>query len=94
MKKNVSLGTSALVLGCFAFSANAQFGTEPSELELIKLKDDLYVIHGALHLAGYDDTTAAATDTMRERERHYLATFGLARRELPSTTPDAPPPSP
>jgi glyoxylase-like metal-dependent hydrolase (beta-lactamase superfamily II) len=35
------------VLGCFGFSAHAQFGTEPSELELIKLKDDLYVIHGA-----------------------------------------------
>jgi cyclase len=47
MKKHVSLGTSAFVLACVAFSANAQFGTEPSELELVKLKDDLYVIHGA-----------------------------------------------
>jgi glyoxylase-like metal-dependent hydrolase (beta-lactamase superfamily II) len=47
MKKNVSLGALAVVLGCISFSANAQFGTEPSELELIKLKDDLYVIHGA-----------------------------------------------
>jgi len=47
MKKKVSLGLAALVLGGIGFSANAQFGTEPSELELIKLKDDLYVIHGA-----------------------------------------------
>ena len=47
MKKNVSLGICALGLGFAAFSAQAQFGTEPSELELIKLKDDLYVIHGA-----------------------------------------------
>lgn len=47
MKKNVSLGICALGLGLAAFSAQAQFGTEPSELELIKLKDDLYVIHGA-----------------------------------------------
>ena len=47
MRKNVSLGALAVVLGCTAFAANAQFGTEPSELELIKLKDDLYVIHGA-----------------------------------------------
>ena len=47
MKKNVSLGLAALVLGCVGFSANAQFGATASELELIKLQDDLYVIHGA-----------------------------------------------
>ena len=47
MNRKVSLGLATLVLGCAAFSAQAQFGTEPSELELIKLQDDLYVIHGA-----------------------------------------------
>lgn len=47
MKKNVWLGVSVAALGCAAFSAQAQFGVEPVELELIKLKDDLYVIHGA-----------------------------------------------
>jgi cyclase len=47
MKKHVSLGALVVGLGGMAFSASAQFGTEPSELELIKLKDDLYVIHGA-----------------------------------------------
>jgi glyoxylase-like metal-dependent hydrolase (beta-lactamase superfamily II) len=47
MKKNGSLGLFVGMLGFVAFSAQAQFGTEPSELELIKLKDDLYVIHGA-----------------------------------------------
>jgi len=46
MTIKVSVGVSAL-LACFAFSAQAQFGTEPVELELIKVKDDLYVIHGA-----------------------------------------------
>jgi cyclase len=46
MQKHVPFGL-ALVLGSVAFSANAQFGSEPSELELIKLQDDLYVIHGA-----------------------------------------------
>lgn len=45
--KNISLGISALALGFVAFSAQAQFGTEAVELELIKVKDDLYVIHGA-----------------------------------------------
>ena len=34
MKIKVSLGVSALLLGCFAFSAQAQFGTEPVELAL------------------------------------------------------------
>ena len=33
----------------------------------------LYVIHGLLHLCGYDDKTAAGADEMRQRERHYLA---------------------
>ena len=47
MKRTLSLGVLTLGLSYVAFSANAQFGTEPSELELIKLQDDLYVIHGA-----------------------------------------------
>lgn len=47
MKMNVSLGLLGCVLGLVTLSAQAQFGTEPSELELIKVKDDLYVIHGA-----------------------------------------------
>jgi probable rRNA maturation factor len=37
----------------------------------------LYVIHGVLHLCGYDDTTAAAARRMRDRERHYLDLLGL-----------------
>ena len=59
MKIKVSLGVSALLLACFAFSAQAQFGTEPVELELIKVKDDLYVIHGA-YVPG--NVTALITD--------------------------------
>ena len=47
MKKNAWFHRFAVALGCAAVSAQAQFGTEPSELELIKLQDDLYVIHGA-----------------------------------------------
>jgi probable rRNA maturation factor len=37
----------------------------------------LYVIHGLLHLCGFDDTTAAAVRQMRERERLYLKQLGL-----------------
>jgi len=38
----------------------------------------LYVVHGALHLVGGDDTTPAGAAAMRRREREVLATFGLA----------------
>lgn len=37
----------------------------------------LYVIHGLLHLCGYDDKSLVAEMRMRARERHYLAQLGL-----------------
>ena len=37
----------------------------------------LYVVHGLLHLCGYDDTTAKAAARMRQRERYYLQRLGL-----------------
>jgi len=37
----------------------------------------LYVVHGLLHLCGYDDKDDAAEREMRQRERHYLAALGL-----------------
>ena len=37
----------------------------------------LYVIHGLLHLCGYDDKDPAATQKMRLREQHYLELLGL-----------------
>jgi probable rRNA maturation factor len=37
----------------------------------------LYVIHGLLHLCGYDDKSDATAARMRERERHYLEQMGL-----------------
>lgn len=42
-------------------------------------KDELllYVVHGTLHLVGYDDRTDSDREEMRSRERHYLAGFGL-----------------
>ena len=40
----------------------------------------LYVIHGTLHLAGYDDQTANAKQKMRGREIFYLKQFGLTPR--------------
>lgn len=37
----------------------------------------LYVIHGMLHLVGYDDKDTASRSTMRQRERHYLKQCGV-----------------
>ncbi len=37
----------------------------------------LYVIHGALHLVGYDDTTPEKSEEMRRRESAYLERLGV-----------------
>lgn len=39
----------------------------------------LYVVHGALHLAGYDDHDAGKRRAMRKREAEILAGEGLRR---------------
>lgn len=36
-----------------------------------------YVIHGILHLCGYDDTSDKKRNEMREREKHYLTKLGI-----------------
>jgi probable rRNA maturation factor len=43
----------------------------------------LYVIHGLLHLCGYDDHGATDRREMGSRERHYLRVL-----ELPDIAPD------
>ena len=37
----------------------------------------LYVIHGCLHLCGYDDTDDDSSAEMRTKEREYLKKLGL-----------------
>jgi probable rRNA maturation factor len=54
-----------------AQSAAAQWGW-PAEHELL-----WYVVHGALHLAGYDDQTSEGRQAMRGREQEILAALGL-----------------
>lgn len=41
----------------------------------------LYVVHGALHLAGHDDSNPSAAAEMRRLERHYLAALGVISPE-------------
>ena len=42
----------------------------------------LYVIHGALHLVGYDDTTPKKRTKMREKEKEYLARNRIALSQI------------
>jgi probable rRNA maturation factor len=49
-----------------AASAAQEHGTTAADEQL------LYVIHGMLHLIGYDDTTDADVAQMRAAENHYL----------------------
>ena len=37
----------------------------------------LYIVHGMLHLVGFDDTTSEQQSLMQEKERSYLATLGI-----------------
>ncbi len=54
-----------------AVAVAPQFGLPASD-ELL-----LYVIHGTLHLVGYDDVTPETRAEMRRQERVYLTRFGI-----------------
>lgn len=58
-----------------ALRAAADFGW-PAEDELL-----LYIVHGTLHLVGYDDATDELRSQMRAAERKHLAALGLELRE-------------
>lgn len=69
-----------------AASQAAQYGWTPAE-ELL-----LYVVHGALHLAGYCDKTPAEADAMRAAEARFLERLGVSpppREELSSAEQQA-----
>jgi probable rRNA maturation factor len=55
----------------YAAEEAARYGW-PAEHELL-----LYLVHGALHLVGYDDLDPDSAAVMRRREREVLAGFGL-----------------
>ena len=56
-----------LVIGAEVALAQAQERGHDVQTELA-----LYVIHGLLHLCGYDDHSDREVKEMRDRERHYL----------------------
>jgi probable rRNA maturation factor len=57
-----------------AIAVAETFGWTPDD-ELL-----LYVVHGTLHLVGYDDAVPRAARTMREQEAEILSQFGLVPR--------------
>jgi probable rRNA maturation factor len=61
-----------LVIGVEVALAQAQERGHEVQTELA-----LYVIHGLLHLCGYDDHDDADRQAMRQRERHYLSLLSL-----------------
>jgi probable rRNA maturation factor len=65
-----SLEGEIIVSAQTAASAAPHYGWSAAE-ELL-----LYVIHGALHLVGYDDHSAAERAEMRARERAHLEHWG------------------
>jgi probable rRNA maturation factor len=73
-RTETSLDGEVIVSADTAAATAAQFGWTTTD-ELL-----LYVIHGTLHLVGYDDQAPQALGEMRARERHYLASFGLVPR--------------
>ena len=64
--------TGELVLGVEVAKERAEEMEHAVDVELA-----LYVIHGLLHLCGYDDKSDSAERDMRDRERHFLQVLGL-----------------
>ena len=61
-----------LVIGAEVARDQAQARGHDVQAELA-----LYVIHGLLHLCGYDDKDDRDAQEMRTRERHYLQSLAL-----------------
>jgi probable rRNA maturation factor len=65
------------LLGELVIGAEVGLGQAESRGHDVQTELALYVIHGLLHLCGYDDATEREASEMRERERHYLRELGL-----------------
>ena len=57
-----------------ALAQAGEYGVQPDD-ELL-----LYVIHGVLHLVGFDDKSPDLLRQMRCAEQHYLEQFGIVHR--------------
>jgi probable rRNA maturation factor len=73
-KKNQSVEGEIIASSEYAAREAPQYGWSADD-ELL-----LYIIHGCLHVVGYDDTTPAAKNKMTAAETKYLKQFDLHRR--------------
>jgi probable rRNA maturation factor len=71
-ESSAGLDGEIIVSADTATASAPRYGWRPED-ELL-----LYVIHGGLHLVGYDDKSPAAAGLMRDAETRYLARFDLS----------------
>jgi probable rRNA maturation factor len=81
-----TLAGEIVVSAEMATAAAARIGVEPRD-ELA-----LYVVHGLLHLCGYDDTSEPEAAAMRRREHERLAACGRPNPLDRPADPPSPPP--
>jgi len=68
----------------YAAKLAPEFGWQPLD------EMTLYIVHGLLHLCGYDDLTEAELPVMRQREAEVLAILGLTQPLAPRPSPHTP----
>jgi probable rRNA maturation factor len=73
--------------------ASAQYAAAQAPRYGWAVRDELllYVVHGALHLAGHDDAEPAARSAMQALEDRYLGELELSVRRDDEATGDVPP---
>ncbi len=71
-RKDGCLEGEVIVSGDTACRVASEYGW-PADDELL-----LYIVHGTLHLVGYEDGSDAERAQMREREGYYLRQLGIS----------------
>ncbi|PQO40329.1 rRNA maturation RNase YbeY [Blastopirellula marina] len=67
---------------------SAEYAADEARQHGWKIEEEmtLYVVHGCLHLAGYDDHEDADRQKMRRLEKHYLSKLGIAYADQASAS--------
>jgi probable rRNA maturation factor len=68
----LSEGKGSRLSGELVIGAEVALAQATQRGHVVQAELALYVIHGLLHLCGYDDHDDEGAAAMRERERHYL----------------------
>jgi probable rRNA maturation factor len=68
---------SSRIAGEIVIGVEVALGQSTERGHDVQAELSLYVIHGLLHLCGFDDKKPQASERMRERQRHYLTQLDL-----------------